>query len=254
VPDRKVKLSVAGDPEKLCTVWAGNSLLATASGENMIRLLHLGEDETYVLTLAEDAFGEALMTDKIVSISYNSKRRILAGGTKNGHIVMWKCKSMTTDSPADSEGWEAKPPFGSKVQTSNPCITSMEWGGSQNIISGMNQGGVLILSQTVLKKKMKGDIKVMQCSNKAVEVRMKNEADPTTDYQIIMTLGMNIKGLDSCGSNVLFWNGKYAQIYEVYGNKNPVMAGTFESSSTVMVLHEESIFQNKNGKIEILNF
>lgn len=36
VPDRKVKLSVAGDPEKLQTVWAGASLLATASGENMI--------------------------------------------------------------------------------------------------------------------------------------------------------------------------------------------------------------------------
>lgn len=41
VPDRKVKLSVAGDPEKLQTVWAGSSLLATASGENMIRLLNL---------------------------------------------------------------------------------------------------------------------------------------------------------------------------------------------------------------------
>lgn len=40
----------------------------------------------------------------------------------------------------------------------------------------------------------------------------------------------------------------------MYGNKNPVMNGTFESSSTVMALSEESIFQNKNGKIEILNF
>ena len=41
VPDRKVKLSVAGDPEKLCTLWAGNGLIATASGENMVRLFHL---------------------------------------------------------------------------------------------------------------------------------------------------------------------------------------------------------------------
>jgi len=32
------------------------------------------------------------------------------------------------------------------------------------------------------------------------------------------------------------------------------MNGTFESSSTVMALHDDSIFQNKNGKIEILNF
>jgi hypothetical protein len=25
-----------------------------------------------------------------------------------------------------------------------------------------------------------------------------------------MTLGMNIKGIDCCGNNTLFWNGKYA--------------------------------------------
>jgi len=40
----------------------------------MIRLLHLEQDETYVLTLAEDAFGGQLMMDKIVSISYNPKK------------------------------------------------------------------------------------------------------------------------------------------------------------------------------------
>jgi len=51
------------------------------------------------------------MMDKIVSVAYNSKKRILAAGTKNGFIVMWKCKSMTSDSPIDSDGWEAKPPF-----------------------------------------------------------------------------------------------------------------------------------------------
>lgn len=176
----------------------------------MIRLMHLEQDETYVLTLAEDAFGDALMMDKIVTISFNAKKRILAAGTKNGYIVMWKCKSMTTDSPHESEGWEAKPPFQSKITTNIPSMGYLEWGGSMNILSGMNNGGVMILSQTVLKKKMKGIIKVMQCSNKAVEVRMKNETDPSTDYQIIMTLGMNIKGLDTCNNNVLFWNGKYA--------------------------------------------
>ena len=83
---------------------------------------------------------------------------------------------------------------------------------------------------------------------------MKNESDAETDYQIIMTLGMNIKGLDICKSHCLFWNGKYAQIYEVFAGKNPVMNGTFESNSTVMALHDESIYQNKPGKIEILNF
>jgi hypothetical protein len=33
----------------------------------------------------------------------------------------------------------------------------------------------------------------------------------------MMTLKMNIKGIDCCGQHVLFWNGKAAQIYEVNG-------------------------------------
>ena len=51
---------------------------------------------------------------------------------------------------------------------------------------------------------------MIQISNKAVEVRMRNEKSQNSDFQIIMTLGMNIKGIDCCGSNTLFWNGKYA--------------------------------------------
>jgi len=90
VPDRKVKLSVAGDSEQLVTMWAGASLLVTASGENMIRFLHLEEDQTYVLTLSEPIFDGKLFKDKIVTISYNQKKRILAAGTKDGYVAMWK--------------------------------------------------------------------------------------------------------------------------------------------------------------------
>lgn len=54
---------------------------------------------------------------------------MLAAGTKNGYIVMWKCKSMTADSPQDSEGWEAKPPFQSKIDTNMTSMNYIEWGG-----------------------------------------------------------------------------------------------------------------------------
>jgi intraflagellar transport protein 140 len=56
VPDKKVKLAVAGNADYLSTIWAGNGLLATVSGENMIRMLNIEADENYVLTLAESAF------------------------------------------------------------------------------------------------------------------------------------------------------------------------------------------------------
>ena len=60
VPDRKVKLAVAGNPELLNTIWAGQGLMATVSGENMIRMFNIQSDENYVLTLAEPIFGGQL--------------------------------------------------------------------------------------------------------------------------------------------------------------------------------------------------
>ena len=56
VPDRKVKLAVSGNLDYLSTIWCGPGLLATVSGENMVRMFNIDNDENYVLTLAEPSF------------------------------------------------------------------------------------------------------------------------------------------------------------------------------------------------------
>ena len=111
VPDRKVKLAVAGNPEYLNTIWAGQGLMATVSGENIIRLFNIEADENYILSLAETAFQGLLFQDKINTLTYNKRKRILTGGTKNGYVVMWKCRQLSAASPISSEGWEAQPPI-----------------------------------------------------------------------------------------------------------------------------------------------
>jgi intraflagellar transport protein 140 len=92
VPDRKVKLAVSGNIDYLQTIWAGQGLLATVSGESMVRMFNIETDENYVLTLAEPCFKQQVYNDKVVSVEYNPRRRIISCGTKNGYIVMWKCK------------------------------------------------------------------------------------------------------------------------------------------------------------------
>jgi intraflagellar transport protein 140 len=92
VPDRKVKLAVSGNIDYLNTIWAGPGLLATVSGENMVRMFHVEHDENYVLSLADPAFKGQVINDKIISIEYNARRRIISCGTKNGYVVMWKTK------------------------------------------------------------------------------------------------------------------------------------------------------------------
>ena len=75
----------------------------------MVRMFNIENDENYVLTLAEPAFKGLVFNDKIISIEYNSRRRIISCGTKNGDIIMWKCKQYTAESPTDSDGWEGMP-------------------------------------------------------------------------------------------------------------------------------------------------
>lgn len=213
MPDRKVKLAVAGDPKFLNTIWVGQGLMATVSGESIIRLFNIDADENYHLSVNESAFQGQLFNDKINTVSYNPKKRILSAGTKNGYIIMWKCKVMSAEAPCSDEGWQALPP----VQAAQQPIQNLAWGGNNNIISAVQDSGVMILNHQLLKKKMKDNFKMIQISNKAVEVRVKNDASANSDYQIIMTLGMNIKGIDCCGTHTLFWNGKFAQLYDVQG-------------------------------------
>jgi sporulation-control protein spo0M len=95
---------------------------------------------------------------------------------------------------------------------------------------------------------------MIQISNKAVEVRVRNEKSPNQDFQIIMTLGMNIKGIDCCNNHTLFWNGKYAQLYDVQPTTGPQCLGSFESNSIVCALTEDSVVQSSERKLEVCSY
>jgi len=131
--------------------------MATVSGESIIRLFNIEADENYHLSVNESAFQGQLFNDKINTISFNPKKRILSAGTKNGFIIMWKCKVMSAQSPTDDSGWQALPP----VKASQQAITNLAWGGSNSILSAVQAGGVMILNHQLLKKKMKDNFKMI---------------------------------------------------------------------------------------------
>ena len=170
-PSRKFKLSVAGDPGLIQAIWAGNGLIAISSGENMIRLMNIEKDETYVLTLGDSIFGGALLNDKILSIAYNSKKRAIACGTKGGNIVMWRCKSMSGEPPTSSDGWEAK----KQTKAELTDIYELMWGVSHGLICGLVPQGLVLLLETQLKKKMRDSLQIIQTSQKAIDVRVQGK-------------------------------------------------------------------------------
>lgn len=64
----------------------------------MIRLWNLDEDENYVLTL----FDQNIINDKILHVKYDSKGKLLVGGTQEGRLVFWKNKQEMF---AENEYW-----------------------------------------------------------------------------------------------------------------------------------------------------
>jgi hypothetical protein len=91
---------------------------------------------------------------------------------------MWKCKLFSAESPSDSDGWEGMPCIKAKCGP----VTQLSWGGNQQILAGLHEQGSVILNHTILKKKMKDNFKMIQISNKAVEVRMRNDQSQNSDF------------------------------------------------------------------------
>jgi hypothetical protein len=56
-----------------------------------------------------------------------------------------------------------------------------------------------------------------------------------------MKLRMNVKGIDCCGNNILFYNGKFAQVYEVSQQNGPQVLGNFESLSSASAMTANAI-------------
>ena len=115
VPEKKVKLSISGEPENLSSIWIGESLLSTSSNENMIRFWHLEQDENYSLTVFDvlnvenNNSGINLGSDKICNIIYDARGRSLVAGTREGRLMFWKNMALGTDSPVDKDQWSPQP-------------------------------------------------------------------------------------------------------------------------------------------------
>ena len=68
------------------------------------------------------------------------------------------------------------------MQAGQQPINNLAWGGSNSILSAVQSNGVMILNHQLLKKKMKDSFKMIQISNKAVEVRVRNDMSANSDY------------------------------------------------------------------------
>eukprot|EP01006_Ploeotia_vitrea_P038293 TRINITY_DN66224_c9_g3_i2.p1 TRINITY_DN66224_c9_g3~~TRINITY_DN66224_c9_g3_i2.p1 ORF type:complete len:1410 (+),score=219.44 TRINITY_DN66224_c9_g3_i2:87-4316(+) len=244
----KIAASQGGEAIIPQVMWVGNGLLVTSNNENVLRMWNLEQDDNYVLQLTEQEDREVTVgrkngLEKISCISFNPRKRVLAGGTKEGRIVFWQFVGGESSVAADD--WEAF----AEIDL-DTAINDIQWGPGETLLSASMTDAVSILHETILKRKLLNNTAIIQLSPECVLVDILGSK---MTHQV--KSGLRIKGLDLFGNHFCVWNGKCMELYQVAeGGKTIHLMHKFETLANCVALHSESIFIAKNGRIEVYTY
>eukprot|EP01012_Entosiphon_sulcatum_P045924 TRINITY_DN6146_c0_g1_i1.p1 TRINITY_DN6146_c0_g1~~TRINITY_DN6146_c0_g1_i1.p1 ORF type:complete len:1449 (+),score=295.84 TRINITY_DN6146_c0_g1_i1:53-4399(+) len=220
-------------------MWVGANLLVTSNNESVLRLWNLEKDESYLLHLAEQEDATVVTTDprrgmeRISCVAFNPRKRVIAGGTREGRIVFWQF--VGADPSVAAEDWEAFAEI--DLDTG---IGDIAWGPGENLLSASMQDSVSILHETVLKRKLANGVALIQLSPECVFVEIMASKSTHT-----VKSGLRIKGLDMTDSHFCVWNGKFVELYQI-GEGSITLQSQFEAPATCVCLHSDCIFVAKH--------
>jgi len=205
--ETKFKLSCGPHPDKLQGVWAGEGLLATTSHESIVRLWNLADDESYILSLQGIDERNSLAGDKVTSLEYNPRKRVLVTGTRGGRIVQWRCSTLA-GTPKTESNWQVLP----VVTASDGMIESVTCGPGENLMHVRTTASSIILTEAQLNSAVHPPFLAMQTAPTQVLLHhMQRES------RIVITSTFRVKGLSLGGSFILLWNSKQVTVYEIEG-------------------------------------
>ena len=245
---KKVKLSIAGKPEKIKCCWASEGLIAIVSGDDMIRFFYIDTDQSYMLSINDHHIGNINnVEDSFTCIDFSSRKRILIVGGVQGKVYMWKCNLTTNIIPTSAEAWE---PF-SVVETIQNLI-KIQWSEFMGLIHVQSQNEHAILSETILQKKFNDKMKVLQINQKEIEiVTFSNDKYISKKIE----LDHNTKGISIYNKMMLCWNGSMAYLYKIdLTDISMNLENTFNLRSNLMALNEDSIIVAITKSIEIYSY
>lgn len=175
---------------------------------------HLEQDENYVLTLfdiEQTIGGFNSLSDRIQTMEYMDKHRLLIGGSREGKVLFWKSQTFGSESPFDSNQWKVLPYIGLEGP-----VHEIKVGNASGLIAVKHgNNNVSLISETVVSGKMGGGFKVLQIESKKIQIYLQNEVS----NQIFDFVSKNnIKGMDCWNNTLLIWTGKKIELYEIVSN------------------------------------
>ncbi|XP_022095457.1 intraflagellar transport protein 140 homolog isoform X2 [Acanthaster planci] len=239
----KVKLSGKVTETDCDMVWAGKGLLATASGECVIRMWDLDKDDNYILGLdAQQGFetGEC-----INCVAYSSKKGVLVGGTDKGRVAMWKFAPSQGIMARKQDGetkWKLQAP---SVLEGN--ILQAKWGTSRDYLALNSIGTVVVLHALHMNAHIKDQVAAVQTGPSTMTLDILGSGahhEVKTD--------IHIKGIYTTKEHIAIWNGKKVVVYDISSTIRA--AGTFSTESNLVCLYEQNAYTTEPGKIQVRTF
>ncbi|OQS07185.1 Intraflagellar Transport Protein [Thraustotheca clavata] len=240
-PVLKVKLSVSGENSLKEAIWAGPGLLATASGEQLIRFWDLQKEENFVLSLASAGLASS---DRVSSIDFNPRKRILAAGTNEGKLVFWRCTGSQTQSKATQ--WLLL----STADMKQPVV-KIGWSSLYSYVyAHAPVAGVTVFHEAVMNRCVSGDTAVIQSRSMSMSVEKFQNG---TVLQTTLDATIRVKGLAHDGNMILVWNGSKAEVFELQNDLEGKRIGTFKTNATAMQLRGDVVYMTNGNHVQIAN-
>eukprot|EP00960_Hanusia_phi_P037601 753028-Hanusia_phi.AAC.3 len=255
-------------------IWISPGLLMTASGENLLRFWKLAEDENYVLRISD---AKVPPDDKICSVAYSEKRRILSAGTSKGYILFWS-HNISNSQNSSADDWYPMPRSTVKL---GATVIDLQWAKYEGFLSASTDKSIHILVENELQRKVRDHVAMVQISNRmlgylSVHRKLDERGIPAVEIESELVknfwagnsqlkfgeveCGVPIKGCDVTKSNILVWSGRKAEVYEIDNSNNQhKFTSSFNTSATTMVIGSHVpneplyIYMANESQIEVAN-
>ena len=136
------KLNISSYQALSSAIWAGPGLLATAVGDNMVRMLDLSAEENYVLSLGKEK-GEFSSSDVLVALAFDTRGSVLAAAATSGFVYFWKKRGDA----AAAESWVFQAP----PSELNGPLVALGFGG-RSLLAVQSEEQVSILREHIMRK------------------------------------------------------------------------------------------------------
>ncbi|KAK9530529.1 hypothetical protein VZT92_012025 [Zoarces viviparus] len=234
----KVKLS-SKTGQNVDIFWTANGLLITATGEQVVRLWDLDGDDNYVLSLNETLGFER--GEMINCVAYCEAKEILAAGTSQGRIAMWKMVVQPGGVRGDTKAqWKLQTP--TEIEGN---VIQLQWGTSLNLLAANNSNTVRILCEHVMSAHFGQQVAAVQLTPTQLSITLF-----TTGVNLALQSDMHIKGVCATKDSVTVWSGKQVTVYELSGTvlRN---TGSFPCDSHVVAVHGENLYTVELNRVQI---